>query len=396
MNFSSKVLQTVYNEKEMLLSVSCLFLRKIKVSHTPLRKETNCLNCNATVLGRYCQACGQENTEPKETFWHMFTHFFYDITHFDGSFFVTLKDLLFKPGFLSREYMLGRRKKYLHPVRMYVFTSAVFFLVFFSMFHVSENDISITNQRAKVEEGFSTIKEEAFKKAKTKEDSAGIIKGLEILGYNEADKSKKPDTVVRAKKRKGGFSFNPGSDVNKYKTLKEYDSVQKTLPENKRDAGLTKLITRRSVGLNEKYNGDQQKIATELINKFIHSIPYLLFVSLPLYALYLKLLYIRHRKQYYFADHGVFLIHLYVFTFLFLLFYFGLDKLEKQTHWKGIGFVQTILILTGLFYTLKAIKNFYKQGWGKTIIKFIIFNVLCFISLALLFALFLAITYYQI
>jgi hypothetical protein len=117
---------------------------------------------------------------------------------------------------------------------------------------------------------------------------------------------------------------------------------------------------------------------------------------LPLYALYLKLLYIRHRKQYYFADHGVFLIHLYVFTFLFLLFYFGLDKLEEQTHWKGIGIAQAILILTGLFYTLTAMKNFYKQGWGKTVMKFIIFNVLCVISLALLFALFLAITYYQI
>ena len=108
------------------------------MSHTPLRKESDCLNCGATVQGRYCHACGQENTEPKETIWHMFTHFFYDITHFDGSFFVTLKDLLFKPGFLSKEYMLGRRKKYLHPVRMYVFTSAVFFLVFFSLFYVSE------------------------------------------------------------------------------------------------------------------------------------------------------------------------------------------------------------------------------------------------------------------
>jgi len=366
------------------------------VSHTPLRKETNCLNCGATVQGRYCQDCGQENTEPKETFWHMFTHFFYDITHFDGSFFVTLKDLLFKPGFLSREYMLGRRKKYLHPVRMYVFTSAVFFLVFFSMFHVSENEVSISDQRGKVEEGFTTIKAEAFKNATTKEDSASITKGLELLGYKDTNEIKKPDSVIKYKSKKGGFSYSFGSDVSNYKTLREYDSVQKTLPENKRDAGLTRIITRRSVGLNEKYKGDQQKIATELINKFIHSIPYLLFVSLPLYALYLKLLYIRHRKQYYFADHGVFLIHLYVFTFLFLLFYFGLDKLGKQTHWKGIGIVQAIFILTGLFYTLKAIKNFYKQGWGKTILKFIIFNILCVISLILLFAAFLALTYYQI
>lgn len=361
-----------------------------------MRKETNCLNCGATVQGRYCQACGQENTEPKETFWHMFTHFFYDITHFDGSFFITLKDLLFKPGFLSREYMLGRRKKYLHPVRMYVFTSAVFFLVFFSMFHVSENDVSISDQRAKVEEGFNTIKDDALKNAKTKEDSAGIKKGLELLGYKDTTEIKKPDSIVKSKASKGGFNFSFGGEVNNYKTLREYDSAQNVLPKNKRDGGLTKILTRRSIGLNEKYKGDQQKIAVELINKFIHSIPYLLFVSLPLYALFLKLLYIRHRKQFYFADHGVFLIHLYVFTFLFLLCYFGLDKLEEQTHWAGIGIVQTIFILTGLFYTLKAIRNFYKQGWGKTIVKFIIFNILCIISLVLLFAVFLALTYYQI
>lgn len=327
----------------------------------------------------------------------MVTHFFYDITHFDGSFFVTLKDLLFKPGFLSREYMLGRRKKYLHPVRMYVFTSAVFFLVFFSLFYVSENDVAIAEQKAKAADmNFNTIREEAYKNAKTKEDSAGIIKGLELLGYKEVDENNIHDSVVRSKNSKSGFNFTVGGDVSRYKTLKEYDSVQKALPGNKRDAWLTKTFTRRSIGLNEKYKGDQQKIAIALINKLVHSIPYLLFVSLPLYALYLKLLYIRHRKQYYFADHGVFLIHLYVFTFLFLLFYFGLDKLEKYTHWKGIGIVQAIFILTGLFYTLKAIKNFYKQGWGKTIIKFMIFNILCIISLVLLFVAFLALTYYQI
>lgn len=368
------------------------------MSHTPLRKENDCLNCGAIVQGRYCQVCGQENTEPKETFWHMFTHFLYDITHFDGSFFVTLKDLLFKPGFLSREYMLGRRKKYLHPVRMYVFTSAVFFLVFFSLFHVSEKDVSIKNEDARLRDGFKIVKEEALKNAKTKEDSAEIFKGLEFLGEKDL---KKEDKTDRASDKdfdyeKDGINFSLGSDANNYATVKEYDSIQNSLPKNKKDAGLTKMMTRKSVELNEKYGGDQQKIATELINKFLHSFPYLLFVSLPLYALFLKLLYIRHRKQYYFADHGVFLIHLYVFTFLLLLCYIGLDKLADKTHWKIIGVIEAILILAGVFYALKAIKNFYRQGWGKTILKFIIFNILCLISIILLFIVFLVFSFYQI
>ena len=120
------------------------------MSHTPERAEKTCLNCGTTVVGRFCHVCGQENVEPKESFWHLVTHFFNDITHFDGKFFITLKDLAFKPGFLSKEYMIGRRASYLNPIRMYVFTSAIFFLVFFSFFQDKDSikiDALVNGQR---------------------------------------------------------------------------------------------------------------------------------------------------------------------------------------------------------------------------------------------------------
>lgn len=104
------------------------------MSHSPERKEKICLNCQAALHGRYCHLCGQQNIEPKESVWGLITHFFYNITHFDGSFFRTTKHLIFKPGYLSKEYIRGRRASYLHPVRMYIFTSAFFFIVFFSMY----------------------------------------------------------------------------------------------------------------------------------------------------------------------------------------------------------------------------------------------------------------------
>jgi hypothetical protein len=65
--------------------------------------------------------------------WHLVQHFFNDITHFDGKFFSTVKLLLRKPGFLSAEYIAGRRMSYLNPIRMYVFTSAFFFIILFSL-----------------------------------------------------------------------------------------------------------------------------------------------------------------------------------------------------------------------------------------------------------------------
>jgi len=365
------------------------------VSHIPLREESDCLNCGAIIHGRYCHVCGQENTVRHESFWHMAKHFFYDITHFDGSFFTTLKDLLFKPGFLSTEYMLGRRKKYLHPIRMYVFTSAVFFLVFFSLVHVSEKDI--TGSSDKLEENIRLIKKDALKEAKTAEDSAKVFKGLELLGLDEKKTQETTDTVLKAKPLpKGNMNFTISKDVKDYTSVEEYDSLQATLPKAKRDNGLSRAIMRKMVALNIKYEGDQRKILAEFINTFTHSIPYLLFVSLPLFALYLRWLHWRRRKEFYFADHGVFLIHLYIFTFLFFLLYFGLDKLEDKTQWRPIGIVQGVLMLGGVIYTIIAMRNFYKQGWGKTILKFILFNILCTISILVLFTIFMAFSFYKI
>ena len=68
------------------------------MSHLKQRKENNCLNCNTKVVGRFCHHCGQENVEVKESAIEFIVHFVNDITHFDGKFFTTLKDLLFKPG----------------------------------------------------------------------------------------------------------------------------------------------------------------------------------------------------------------------------------------------------------------------------------------------------------
>jgi hypothetical protein len=101
------------------------------VSHLKERKERNCLT--SPLYGRYCHVCGQENLVPRETVWHLVEHFFSDITHFDGKFFSTVKYLLKRPGFLSTEYMIGRRASYLNPIRMYVFTSALFFIILFSI-----------------------------------------------------------------------------------------------------------------------------------------------------------------------------------------------------------------------------------------------------------------------
>ena len=98
------------------------------MSKRQVRAEKICLNSGERLQARYCPICGQENIEPKENIWQLISHLFRDIAHVDGKFLVTLKLLLFRPGFLSKAYLLGRRVRYIDPIKMHIFTAFLFLL----------------------------------------------------------------------------------------------------------------------------------------------------------------------------------------------------------------------------------------------------------------------------
>ena len=100
------------------------------MSKKTYRKDKTCLNCKHVVENKFCPNCGQENTDTRKTFHHLFLHFFEDLTHYENAFWRTIKNLLFRPASLSKEYLSGKRLSYLAPVRLYIFISFVtFFLI---------------------------------------------------------------------------------------------------------------------------------------------------------------------------------------------------------------------------------------------------------------------------
>jgi hypothetical protein len=334
------------------------------------------LNCGTEVIGRYCHVCGQENLEPKENFWHLLTHFFYDFTHFDGKFFSTVKYLLIRPGFLSTEYIKGRRQSYLHPIRMYIFTSAFFFILFFWMFKVGKIDFNPSKVRATDTVTLLKMGQVALARADTHKDSVEILEQIEKI---------KSTIPSKNSKKKNGLNFSV--DTVSYKTLAEYDSAQKSLPADQRDNWLEKTIRKKEIQIVEEYKGDRQAFWRDVINNFLHQFPKVFFISLPIFALFLKLLYIR-RKQFYYADHAIFTIHLYIFTFIVTLFVFPLLKASEKAPSSIWGWVNLVLSLAWMFYMYKAMRNFYKQGRGKTIVKYILLSLAAFFGLIFLFGIF--------
>lgn len=346
------------------------------MSHHNERKQDNCLNCNAKVYGKYCHICGQENLEPTESAWHLITHFFNDITHFDGKFFSTLKLLIFKPGFLSAEYKMGRRASYLNPVRMYIFTSAIFFFIFFSTVNIDRSkaikfdssvlDTAITNQMSD-----SSFAEYTSKITKSKK----ALSRIEYLNFKDSA-------------AKEGFHLTGRA----YKSKEEYDSILKA---GKNDNWFLRQVIYKEIAINKKFNNDKERFKEAFLSNFFHSFPQIFFLSLPLFALFLKLLYIR-RKEFYYVSHAIFAIQVYIFVFISFLAIMALMKLKSMITGGWIDYSIGIIYLLIFYYEYKAMRNFYGQGRLKTIAKYILLNLWLIFIVALLFVVFLLLSFLKI
>ena len=180
------------------------------------------------------------------------------------------------------------------------------------------------------------------------------------------------------------FTFTGDS----YDSKEEYDSLQRTLPKEDRDGWLLRRLIKKGIDINEALQENPDEALNKFLESLLHRLPYMLFISLPLFALILKLVYIR-RKQFYFSDHGVFTIHLYVFSFLLLMVIFGISKLVKITGVGDLEWINVALFLLLFFYLYKAMRNFYGQRRAKTFIKFLMVALLSLIMMLILFVLFL-------
>lgn len=360
------------------------------MSHQPERKEKDCLNCGAEVLGHYCQNCGQQNILVHQSFWQLVTHFIYDVFHFDGKFFDTLRYLLFKPGFVPKEYVRGRRLSYLDPIRMYLFTSALFFLVFFSMKDADKGFINMgdANNPLNAEERAEAIVD--IKKDLAKKPNDTTL--LQLLNRLE-------DTTQVVREQElylvdDNTTF-VGNGIPGVKTLQQYDSLQKAAPENKKDGWLEQLFARRMLVLNAKYGAQPKEGVQHFASLFIHKLPYLLFASLPFFALILKLLYVR-RKPFYYSDHAVFTLYHYILSFILLLLTILFAKLSNWTHVKLFQNLNAFLFIGWTVYLYIAMKRFYGQDHFKTFSKFLLLNLLGIIVVLLLFLIFVFFTFFQL
>jgi hypothetical protein len=89
-----------------------------------------CKNCGHQFKGKYCNTCGEKvYREDARKLSHLGEEALHFITHFEGTFFTTLKALFTQPGRLSTDYCNGIRKKYFKPLPFFLML-VILYLIF--------------------------------------------------------------------------------------------------------------------------------------------------------------------------------------------------------------------------------------------------------------------------
>src|SRR5690554_781314 len=318
-----------------------------------LREDKKCQNCGYLVRKRFYPKCGQENIETRQSFHFLFVHFIEDLVHYDGSFWKTLKNLLFKPGVLTKEYLAGKRKKYVAPVKLYIFVS---FFVFFVGGMISK----LTDDG-------------------NFDDFGDNKPNNQLIEFEITEEQEKQDSIT-ATQNSEKWPFGTAA-----KTLKEYDSIQNNLPENQREKGINRIISRKEIELKQKYT--KHEMGIKIVEVAQKNIPKFLFFYMPFFAFFMWLFH--NKKRWLYFDHGIFTLH--YFSFLLLAFFTSLsvvNTISELTGWaiKTIAVtVNFIIYLWTFVYFFKAHRKIYGYSRLSTFFRglFLLFLNMIFLILGI-------------
>jgi hypothetical protein len=348
------------------------------------RKQNACLNCGYPLnseIYNYCPSCGQENTNTNISFGQLLYDFFNNAFSFDSRFTNSLIPFFFKPGWLTLRFNEGKRASYANPVRLYLVISLFYFFVLNMVGKKITRDME--TKMAQQEAANPNLNFSFGPNLVTGTDSLHVMDSLkaELAQLNEeeldsntreaikflgTEKSFDPIKVDTDGETEGSFFGISAENWNTYNRLKDdrkltdemlYDSL------NLDGTSTTQQFIARQV---IRVNRADKQTLVELVTK---NLPILMFIMLPIFALILKLLYIRRNILY--VNHIMHAIHLHSFAYivygLSLIVIMLCDGESSLGDWAGgLGFT---LVTTYAYYSLKRV---YGQGWFKTITKFIL------------------------
>jgi len=344
--------------------------KALTLANRKLAGSARCLNCGTELKGPFCYFCGQPDRNFMRFFPALLRDLMEDLLDLDSRFMRTLKPLLFKPGRLTRDYMNGRRFRYAPPMRVYIFSSIVFFLLaaFLSSDAISVGDVNVVNDGNLVH-----ITTDGS------EETHEIEKALESLPPGVREQIDIDEVVAEAETHEGetdGRGFK-AEDIqfNDKPWDRETNPVDiKWLPDwvNNRINDEIEGSPIKADQINENPN--------LIVDKVFDIFPATMFVLLPVVALIFKFWYMFAKR--YYVEHLIFSLHnhSFIFVILTLILLLGLtgDVLaSNESTWmaSGVGWLIVIMWVWIPLYLLISLRTVFQQNWFLTIGKFFVIGL---------------------
>jgi hypothetical protein len=335
-------------------------------THKHRRKYSLCPNCEHILqpADNFCPRCGQENHNLKILLGHLLYEFIESITHFDTKLAETSKAIFTKPGKITRDFLDGKRARYVPPARMYVFISFVFFLLLNTAFDRKVKDqpsFQLETRQQNGKAGYPSL---------TAEQKDSLARAL-APGADSAQRQKlgtllaAMDSVARPAANivtevTGDSSLQTRADLEKFAPMTDAELGRylksRKLPDN--------FLSRRLLRQSPRYAFDFN--VKEFVHKVIKNLSVVMFILMPVVALLLLGLY--YRKQHYYYEHLIFSVHFHSIAFIGYSLAILADLFSSQ--YSVLAVMNFLLI----FYLYKSLRRVYGESRPKTLLKFFLLS----------------------
>jgi len=340
--------------------------RRTKGTGPPL---THCENCGAELQGHWCAKCGQPAIEYRRSFRHVVADLLNEFLNWDSKFFTTIALLILKPWRLTNEFLAGKRVRYVNPLRLYLLASILFFFaVNYGAKGIRIDPTKFPEEKraevaAAIADKRGEIEAELRKDNLTPEQREKVQKALDYLTKpsatitptTEETASPTPAPSASPTAESHQQSYGPVAD----RPFVVFDNAKSTTPFERWIEGRAK----------EKMGEHGTKMGL-FISTLFSNLPYMMLCCIPLFALVLKLLYIRGRIFY--IDHLIYALHIHSFFYagimLIVLATIGVTRFGPGAIAGWLIALLWIAFVTQIFLSIRYV---YRQGWFFSIFKFI-------------------------
>ena len=320
---------------------------------------THCENCGAKLAGPHCAQCGQAAIDYRRSFRHVIVDVLDSFLNWDSKFVATIGLLIVKPWRLTNEFLAGKRVRYLHPLRLYLLASILFF--FAVNYGARGLRVDTSNlgpkDRAKIEADLKNedLPPEARAKLERllREPSPPPLPAASLSPAASAvpATSSAPAAPTAPPKQ----TFGPVTD----RPFVLFDA------DTKPSTPFEKWIEARA---KEKFGEHGTKFGLFLSTLF-SNLPYMMLCCIPLFAFVLKVLYVR--RHIFYIDHLIYALHIHTFAYtgimLIVLATIGLNRAIPGTF---AGWMIALLWIAFVVQIFLSIRRVYRQSWFISTLKF--------------------------